>query len=345
MSDSTIHCSFFRNATDNHARSWEGTWPQLVEILNRTFPPAGGAVGNEAKKSLPAISGTRFHGTRARANALELGLLLFDVDNSLEVPTGEFWPDPISGEPSKRPKLRKDRIPEPVTFDEIQEALLAAGVASCTWSTWSAKPDWPKFRVVIPLAHPVPATGWSQATERAITSLGFDTIRRGVDLPVLRDVARLNFLPGVPDSSTIVRGQTRGVHLAIPIKDLPRSVPALPEAAWQMGIKATRKARLGAGEHWWHRYQVGGRPVDFKALDLAALLDIRGYGVGLPQPHATGMKWRCHCPWAIEHSGGIDDDCAVVIQTPGQWPSFRCAHSSHAHLGLQDVIELLWGRP
>ena len=144
----------------------------------------------------------------------------------------------------------------------------------------------------------------------------------------------------------IRRGETKGEPLAIPLDPLVRAVvPSLPVSPWQREIQAARKAERDAGEHWFKCYRVGGRPVDFKALDLTSLLNGRGIGVGRPQAHGTGTKWRCHCPLAHEHSGGIDDDCAVIIQTPGQWPSFKCAHSHHAHLAFQDVIELVWGRP
>ena len=343
-----LACSFFRCAQDNTPRPWHGTWEQLRAILKRTNSPRPGTSGDEAKKSLPAICGTRFMdgSLRARENARCMGLVLFDFDNAREEPMGEYWPDPRTGEPTKRPKLRKAMIDVPVGFDDVQEALWDAGVDSCIWSTWSNRPEWPKFRVLIPLAHPVPANRWEAATEWALHHLGFDPFRRGLDLPVLRDTARLNFLPGAPDPSAIRRGEIKGQPLAIPVDALcPAAVPPLPASPWQAAIHAERRAKREAGEHWFKCYRVGGRPVDFIALDLPALLSGRGIKVGPPQSHGSGRKWRCHCPLAHEHSGGIDDDCAVVIQTPGQWPSFACAHSHHAHLGLQDVIELVWGHP
>jgi len=343
----SLRCSIFRQAADNAARLLEGTWPQLREVLERTNAPRPGTSGDEAKKSLPAISGTRFKdGTRrARENALDMGLIIFDFDNAREEPTGEYWPDPRTGEPTKRPKLRKVMIDEPVGFDEVQEALWDAGVDSYTWTTWSNRPDWPKFRVVVPLAHAVPAELWVAATEWTLKRLGFDPFRRGLDLPVLRDTARLNFLPGAPYPASIRRGETKGEHLAITLEDLVRAVvPSLPVSPWQAEIQAERKAARAAGEHWFQCYRVGGRPVDFKALGLAGLFSAHGIEIGPERSHGAGSKWRCHCPWASEHSHGIDDDCAVIIQTPGQWPSFRCSHSHHQHMTLQDVLEFFWGR-
>jgi len=345
-----LHCSFFTKAADNIPHPWEGTWVQLQERLAHTYNPRRGTTGDEAKKTLPAVSGTRFReGTlRARVNAVDLSLLIMDFDNAAEEPIpGECWPDARTGEPSNRPKLRKVRIDLPVTFDEVQRILQAAKVASCTWTTWSNRPDWPKFRVVVPLAHAVPAELWGAATEWALKHLGIDPFRSGLDLPVLRDIARLNFLPGAVDPTTIRRAATKGRPLAIPLNQLgPATLPVLPVSPWQAEIQAIRKAELKAGEYWFQSYiKPDGRGVDFKTLDLAALLERWGIVVGLPQAYRSGTKWRCHCPLAHEHSGGVDDDCAVVIQSPDQWPSFHCAHSHHAHLGLRDVIELFWGRP
>ncbi len=341
-------CTLFNGARDNQDRAWKGSWCDLRGILERTYRPAPGTSGDEMKKSLRAISGTRFKGPRCCLNAMDVHLLILDCDNATEIESGEFWADPKTGEPTRRPRMKKVMIPDPVTLEEVQEALWDAGVNAYLWSTWSNRPEWPKFRVVIPLAHPIPAALWPAAAEWALKHLGLEPFRRGLDVPVMRDVARLNFLPAAPDPSTIKRGETVGTHLAIPQDALkPAEVAPLPlhPWPWQGALHAERKAAREAGEHWWKSYRVGGRPVDFKALDLAALLASHGVKVGNPKPHGGGVKFRCHCPWSHEHSGGMDDDCCVVIQTPGQWPSFACAHSHHAHLNLQDVIELLWGRP
>lgn len=343
-----LQCSFFRSATDNTPGAWEGTWEQLREVLERNHIPQAGLASDEAKKSLPAICGARFQaGTRrARANVVELGLMLFDFDNAQEEPTGTYWLDPNTGLPSTRPKFRKVCLKEPVSFHDVQEALSNAGTTSYTWTTWSNKPDWPKFRVLVPLAHPVPADLWEPATEWALKHLRFDAFRRGLDLPVLRDTARLNFLPGAWDPALIKRQETNGQLLSITLEQLNRAaVPSLRISSWQSEIQAERKQAHEAGEHWFNPYYVGSLPVDFRSLDLPALLSGRGIQVGRPQAYGSGTKWRTHCPWAHEHSNGIDDDSAVVFQTPGQWPSFKCSHSHHAHLGLQDLIELFWGRP
>lgn len=342
-----IECSFFNGATDNNPRPFAGSLSDLKARLEVVNHPRPGTSGDEAKKSLPAICGARFQqGTRrARENVVAVGIALFDFDNATQAPTGEFWPDPKTGRPTNRPKFQKVMLPDPVTFEEVQEALWDAGVVSFSWTTWSSRPNWPKFRVAIPLETPVPLASWEAAAELIIDRLGFTPLRRGLDIPVLRNAAALGFLAGAPDPSAIRFGATAGEPLVIPLDRLiTAAVPAQLDP-WQKAIQAGRKAARDSGKHWFQRYRVNGRPVDFKSLDLAAVLRSHGIEVGRLRAYKTGHKFRCHCPWASEHSGGIDDDSAVIIQTPGQFPSFQCRHSGHLHLGLQDVLAFLWGGP
>lgn len=342
-----IECSLFNGAKDNQGAAFIGSWDGLKTTLAKVNHPRRNSTGDEAKRSLPAICPAKFKpgSLRARDNVLSVGLALFDFDNAGQEPTGEYWPDPRTGKPTNRPKFRKVMIVAPVGFDEVQECLWNAGVDSFTWTTWSCQPDWWKFRVVVPLATPVPLELWEAATEWIMDRLGFAPFRRGLDIPVLRNAAALGFLPGAPDPSSIRFGETQGEPLVIPLDRLTPAAVPMQLDPWQEAIKAQRQATKGAGKHWFQCYRVNGSPVDFKALDLASVLRVHGIQVGEPRPFKDGQKWRCHCPWASEHSHGLDDDAAVVIQTPGQFPSFQCRHSGHLHLALQDLIAILWGGP
>jgi hypothetical protein len=335
-----LQASFFAHARDNQPRPWRGSWQTLRTALGRTFTPQAGNPGGDPKRSMPAICAASFApgATRGRDSVQGVSLLPLDFDNAREEPTGENYPG------TTRPRTVKVCIPDPVTPGEVQAALQAAGVDSTGWTTWSAKPDWPKHRWIIPLASPVPVDLWERFTEAALIALGLESCKRGLDLPVLRNPAALAFLPGSPTPETIQRFGTIGHALSIPLTALP-SAPAPALAPWQAAAVAERQAARANGERWFQTYRVNGRPVDFGSLDLAPILESRGVEVGSPRPFKGGTKRRAHCPWASEHTKGVDDDAVVLIQTPGSWPSFKCSHSGHGHLGLQDLIEWAWGRP
>ncbi len=328
-----LTCSFFNSALDNQPHPFVGTWAELRDRLRVIRHPRRGTVGNEAKKSLPAISGTIFKpGTRrARENALSLGLLIFDFDNAIEAPTGEFWPDLRTGGPSTHPKLRKEMIGDPVTFDEVQEVLRKAAFNSFSWTTWSHSSKWPRFRVLVPLAEPVPSPVWEAAAEWGIEQLGFNDFRRALDLPVLRDIARLNFLPGAPCPVMVKCGETRGDHLEIPLEALGKVI--VSDSPHLLAGGRERVNRCKEGYAW-----AAPLRVDLTALRLADLIASWGVRVGAPRPYKSGNKWRTHCLWPEEHTHGLDDDSGFVIHEVGRWPTWSCSHTCHAHLGLVDVL-------
>jgi hypothetical protein len=229
-------------------------------------------------------------------------------------------------------------------MDQVRETLEAAEIESLLWTTWSCTPGWEKFRAVVPLEEPVPVDRWEHFTEWALGHLGLLRHRQGFDIPVLRNPAALAFLPGSPTPETIRWASTKGQALYVPVLEPTSSFVAAREP-WQAVAEAERKAEWAKGERWFQVYRVDGRQVDFKSLDLAPILEARGVKVGEAKTFKDGSKRRVHCPWAGEHTGGVDDDSAVLIQTPGTWPSFRCMHSGHVHMGLRDVIEWAWGRP
>ena len=341
-----LQVSFFGHARDNNPRLWRGSWPGLKTGLQRIFAPAAGNPGGTPKQSMPAICAAYFSpgSTRSRDAVLGVSLLILDIDNTREDQTGEFYTDKATGQPSNRAVTVKVRVEQPVLPAEVMSALRHAGVASIGWTTWSNTFEHPKHRWVVPLAHPVPLDLWERATTLALTKLGLDAMRHGMDLPVLHNAAALAFLPGSPDPDSIQRFETLGAPLDIPLDELP-DLPLATLSPWQTEIVQGRKADRIAGQHWFKAYRVLGRPVDFQSLDLADLLVSRGVKVGKPRSFKSGTKRRAHCPWANEHTKGLDDDSVVLIQTPGTWPSFKCAHSGHQHLGLRDLIEFCWGRP
>ena len=341
-----LRCSFFEHAKDRMGRPFVGDVAALRGILRKTYTPRPGNPGGTPKQSMPALNAAFYRAGAPRGvdNVLGVFLLILDFDNSRPEPTGEFWPNPRTGEPSNRPKTVKVRIDEPVTMAEVVAQLRCAGVAFIAWTTWSSTPEHEKSRVVVFLAHAVPGVLWERAAAWAVAHLGLDQFRRGLDLPVLNNAAALAFLAGSPDPESIQRAEGEGDLLSIPLLDLQTTAAPVLEP-WEAAVVAERQAERARGEKWFQAYRVNGRPVDFQALDLVALLDRHGVKVGRSRAFKDGTKTRVWCPWASEHSNHRDGDDAVVIHTPGTWPSFRCEHSGHRFMGLRDLIEWAWGTP
>lgn len=185
-----VQFSFFNNALDNVPKRRQMPWPGFVEFVERPWQIPKAATSDGAKKLMPAISPATFKegATRGVANVEELHLIFFDFDNSAATQTA----DPKTG----RAKRGKGRIDNPVRPEEVSIHLAAAGVEHLIHNTWSNSKDWPHFRLIIPLSKPVPPEKWDSATAWIIQHLGLGPFMRGVDLPVLKDVARLYFLPG-----------------------------------------------------------------------------------------------------------------------------------------------------
>ena len=326
-SDMNITCSFFTHAEDALPKPWAGRWPSLLELLSKTNEPRNRAKGDNPKKGLPAIAGALFSPLhRGKAEAQSLQLLGLDYDNGVdEVIKDEFHP-------SGRPKTRKALIDNPVTMEEVTEALQKSHALAYQWSTWSNRHDWPKHRAIVALAHPVPAGLWHPATEWALRDLGLEDTRRGLDLAALRDVARMYFLPGHPEGADAIRrGEVFGCALAIPLDQL--AAADLPAAVALRHTQVERNVRKSEGYRWAARLQV-----DLSTLRLAELIADLGVQVKPAGPYLGGNRWRTHCLWPAEHTDGQDDDSAFVIHEPGRWPTWSCSHACHLHLGLQDVL-------
>ncbi|WP_316412844.1 hypothetical protein [Mesoterricola silvestris] len=139
---------------------------------------------------MPAISPATFKPgtTRGVANVEALHLLFLDFDNSVLNATV----DPATG----RSKRVKEMIQSPVHPEEVDLHLASEGIDHLIYNTWSNTRNWPHFRLVIPLPRPVLPEKWDATTAWLIQRLGLGQFMRGVDQPVLKDTARLYFLPG-----------------------------------------------------------------------------------------------------------------------------------------------------
>jgi len=339
-----VQASFFRTALDNHPSPWRGTWGALAASFARNRTPAPLPEGHDPKKGIPGVCGATFEAgkTRSCAHVVSLQLVLLDLDNSEEFLTGEMHP-------SGRPVMGKRPIQAPALIGPVCDELERLGIAAYAWSTWSSTPEWPRFRLVIPLAAPVLPDVWPSLGEWVIGVSGLARWRGCLDLPVLRDTARLNFLPAQrPGGPPVERRQVQARILPPPShEELVRQAAPPPELApWQKEAMARREASGqasggGAGKHAWAKRFRGrdGRLLDLRELDACRLLEALGCRIGAARSMGGATKFRTTCPWPAEHSHQLDDDSAVLILEPGKWPSWKCLHSHHAHLGLFDLLE------
>lgn len=328
-----VSCSFVRHAKDTHTRPSRGTWPDLVRIMEGFNLPCPGF--DDPKKGLPGILPAIFDPPhRGKEEAQSIQVLAFDFDNAIDQGTGEFHLRP-DGSPTGREKTIKVLVENPVHPEDLIAAFRDSGIAAYAWSTWSnkSKAGWWKFRGVAPLAVPVPARLWPQATEWILSALGINDLRHGLDLGALRDTARLYFLPGHPDGpSAVWRCETFGTPLEVPLDQLQAvQVPPVPRP------ECIRREveRIRSEGHAW----AAKLPVDLNGLRLADLLTASGLKIGSAVPVVGGVKYRAHCPFASQHSHG-DDDGAVIHEVSGRWPTFYCSHSCHdGVIGLRDVLQ------
>lgn len=341
-----VPCSFFQDGvTDVSPINWAGTWAKLVQGFLREFPFEQGVPPSAAKRTLPAICGSEFQAgtSRRRDSAVRVGLLLGDVDNTSELVSNDFHLDP-HGNSTTRPKMTKVPLTDPVTMAMVAGVLEEAGVVAFLWATWSSRPGNPRFRFAVPLAIPIQADLWPQASDYAIKTLGLEKFRHAIDIPVLRNPAALAFLPGSIFPEYLERSFVDGDPFHIPSRPLSQmAAPRKVLSPWQTNI--VRQRSIQVGPRWWQAYLDGGRLDNFHTLDLPGIISGLGCSVGHPQPWKGGVKYRCTCPWHGEHTGGEDDDSAVVFMAPGSWPAWHCSHAGHGHMGLRDILELAWGRP
>jgi len=191
--------SFFSSARDNRPKQKEMPWPEFKAFVLEPRAPLPVPEGDDPKKGLPAISPAIFRpgANRSARYVTALSFIAFDFDNAESVPTGEALLDDY-GAPTGRAKHKKVRIADPVSMEEVSTQLTQHGVDHIVHPSWSDTHDWPHFHAIVPLAKPVRPDQWKEIVSWTVDHLGLRPAFRGVDLPVLNDVARIYFLPGGP---------------------------------------------------------------------------------------------------------------------------------------------------
>jgi hypothetical protein len=339
-----LRCSFFSTALDTHPHAWGGTWPALCRGFAHDRVPALHPAGADPKRYLPAICGATFTpgSTRAAANVESIQLAILDFDNAEEVP------DPTGRKhPSGRPVLLKRVIDAPATIDQVCGELLRRGIAGFAWGTWSSTRGWRRFRLVLPLKAPVQPDLWGACTEWILETTGLNRWRMALDLPVLRDTARIHFLPARrPCGPPVERREIAGDILEPPTAEAlalvePQKMTLRPWQQDALTLRDSTSHTMGLGKAGWaKRFRASdGYPLDLRTLDAVRLLESINCRVGPGRPWGSGMKHRTSCPWFEEHSHQANDDSGVLFMELGRWPAWHCSHSHHSHLGLADLLE------
>jgi len=179
-----IHVSAFDNARDNQPKPRETTVAGLVRALS-SFP----VLQVDDKLALPAWSPARFRPGELRksANVEEVSCLVFDFDGGNPEVALAAWPDHLV----------------------------------VLHTTWSHTQDAPRFRLVIPLARPVPLSRWRAAWLWAADRAA------GADA-ACKDPARLYFRPALSRPDAPRRAEIRGCELLDVLGLLPEPPPAAP---------------------------------------------------------------------------------------------------------------------
>ena len=156
-----MNISLFPNIKDNKPIKYTGNLQTISKGLLHPCLPYEVA----AKKEIPLWSPTVFQGTRSSANAREIGFLVYDIDDGLT---------PFS------------------TWRLFSKWIVLAH------TSFSHKPHFHKYRIILPLAKPVPAAEWDRAAKWAV-NFWADIVGRGEpDMKALKDRARIYFRYALP---------------------------------------------------------------------------------------------------------------------------------------------------
>lgn len=120
---SSIPCTFYRDSHDNTGVRVETTWARLIERLSRH---------DVGTKDGPALACATFNGIRRNTNLVARSMIALDIEASQT--TGEV----------------------PITFDAMVGYLTAKRVRAFVWTTHSHTDAMPRYRILLPLAAPIP---------------------------------------------------------------------------------------------------------------------------------------------------------------------------------------------
>jgi hypothetical protein len=193
------------NRQDSRPRLFQTTWPALIKALTSYIYLVD-------KHAAELWSPARFQRgkVRAKANVVEVSVLVFDIDDGTDASTVEYW-------------------------------LGLAGLSFVIQPSYSHTPDHPKLRVVIRLTEPIPANEFDETWRRANQHL----MHGHVD-PSTKDASRMFYRPSCPPGAqpvTIVHDGTaldwRALPPVPPSRPVPKHTPGVPTGGSDLEARAT----------------------------------------------------------------------------------------------------------
>ncbi len=217
----TVDVAFFASVFDQVPTVRTVAWHRLVDRLCRFPSVSTGTI----KRDQPCWAPVRFraaHSSRA-VDVESVGALVLDLDGGLS----------------------------------INAALeRTTGLDSVVHTSWSHTPDSPRFRLVLPLARPVPGARWADAWNAAVDALGLPAD------PACKNANRRFLLPVQPPGAPIgFVTHRQGVALdLLALAPMPRRVrgrsrrtltipPRRREAVMQALLRREPESRRRLGEH------------------------------------------------------------------------------------------------
>jgi hypothetical protein len=183
-----LRLSFFPDVFDQRPRPCSVSWPRLVARLQQ-FAAHPGRVD---KRTLPCWSPASFQPEQPATSehTLALSCLVLDMDEGADLEA--CW---------------------------AQTAPWQAALHT----SWSHTLDAPRFRLVFPLARPIPAASWAAVWRAAVALLRLDADRKCVN------ANRRYLLPARPDAEAAFQFRSREIGPALDLAPLlPAAVAAHP---------------------------------------------------------------------------------------------------------------------
>lgn len=259
----------------NYCGSWSIVWSNLIATPHAEVA-AKDAIGLWSPVTL--LDGQ----TARRASSVEsVGALIVDMDH------GEKWGETLARWPSL-----------------------------CWWAytTFSHTSEAHRFRVVFPLARPVPAAEWKLRWKLGMDALDIG----GKPDKSCTDTCRLYYLPSHAAGAEFGTASQDGALLDLLAITEPETAPAV--------VPASTRGRKPRGKG------------DYKTLDLAAWAAANN-AHPRRENGGEGRVW-VDCPWKAEHTGGLQGPTDTYLLDKGDgWPIFRCAHGHCRERGTHAILE------